>query len=223
MSKKIIMLALAAASVAAFALPATAMAEDVPLHVVPAPVGAKTIDGEGHATLTSTIFGTENVTCTASSGTATFTTSTTGTLQQKFTGCTQGSAKCTTSGQPEETITTQTLEFHLLTVEDTATHATGPGVLVTPSAKNGFATFTCGFITTTVGGNGLVGTIKSPKCGEESNEATIEFSSSSKGVQTHKTVVGTETEYSLEAFGGKSSEDASGILTLGESALLECT
>lgn len=221
MSKKIILLALAVASVAAYAMPAAAMAEDVPVHVVPAPIGAKTIDGEGVTTFTAS-FG--SLSCTSSSGTATFTNSTTGTLEQTFRGCTEPfGGKCTTTGQPEGTITTPTLEFHLLTVEDSVTKATGPGILVTPNGGH-FATFKCPLIgEVTIGGNGLIGTITSPKCGETSSQATIQFSSSSTGVQTHKTVVGTTTEYSLSSGSGAASEDMSMLITLGETRLLECT
>lgn len=222
MSKKIILLALAVASMAAFALPATAMAI-TPVHAVPAPVGAKTVDGEGSATLTG---GFGSVICTASKGTATFENSTTGTFEQTFTGCTLGgsSPSCNSSGQPAGTITTQTLPFHLATVEDTVTKSTGPGILVTPNAATGqFAVFTCGFLGFTVKGNGLIGTITKPACGAESSEPTVQFSSSSTGVQTHKTLVGTATEYSLENLGAAASEDASGIITLGSAAKLECT
>jgi hypothetical protein len=243
MSKKIILLALAAASMAGFALPATAMAveEDVPLHVVPKPEGPKTTDGVGNATLTGS-FGT--VTCTASSGKATFESTTTGTFEQTFTGCTLngtgGTGPCTTEGLASGTITTTELPFHLLTVEHTPANGTkGPGVLITPNKTTGvFAHFIClGFIKFTVEGNGLIGTITKikhnggggtrPPCEEtqftEGNEATIEFSSSSTGVQTHKTVVGTSTEYSLSQAGAPASEDAEGTITLGNTAKLECT
>jgi hypothetical protein len=222
--KKIILLALAAASVAAFALPATAMAveEDVAVHEVPAPIGAKTITGEGSATLTGS-FG--NVVCTSSSGTATFENSTTGTFEQTFKGCTFG-GPCTTEGQAAGTITTTVLPFHLVTVEHTPTTGSpGPGVLVTPNAATGvFAHFTCGFIKVTVEGNGLLGTITKPPCGGTSSEPTIQFSSSSTSVQTHKTVVGTpNTEYSIKTNLGAASEDASGIISLGTPAELVCT
>jgi len=218
--KKIILLALAAASVAAFALPASAMAI-VPVHVVPKPEGVKTVDGVGSATLTG--LGT-TITCAKSHGTATFTTTTTGTFEQTFSECVNGSGKkCTTSGQAVGVITTATLEFHLATVEDTTTKAIGPGLLVTPPA-GGFATFLCeGGINTTVSGNGLIGTITQPACGSSSKEATISFSSSSSTVQTHKTLAGTATEWSLNAFGFPASEDAHGTITLGTEAKLECT
>ena len=221
MSKKIILLALAAASVAACSLSATAMAaeEDVPLHIVPQLVGAKPIDGEGTATLTS---GFGSVVCTSASGTATFENSTTGTLEQTLKGCTLGSSNCTTSGQATGVVTTASLPFHLVTVKDTPTGETGPGILVTTNLGS-FASFTCGFLGFNVGGNGLIGTITKPNCGNEAFEATIKFSSSSTGVQTHRTVVGTLTEYSLETSASSASEDWSGVITFGQTSRLECT
>jgi len=223
MSKKIFLLALAAVSVAAFGLPSMAAAEDIPLHLVPRPEGTKTIDGEGHVTWTGA-FG--SVTCTSSSGTAQFATSTTGTLEATLKGCTLGGASCTTSGQAAGVITSTQLEFHLLTVEHTPTTGTsGPGILITPPGTESvpFASFTCGFLGFTVKGNGLIGTINNPACGSSSNELTIQFSSSSTGVQTHKTVVGTATDYSLENLGAAASLDWSIIITLGTAAKLECT
>lgn len=224
MNKKIIVLAFAAAGVAAFALPAMAMAEDVPVHLVPTPTGSKTIDGEGTATLTAS-FG--SIDCTSSSGTAEFSNGTTGLLTQTFKGCVEPfGGKCTTVRTPElpaGTIVTRSLTLHLLTVEDSVTHATGPGVLVTPTGGV-FADFKCPFIgAVTVGGNGVVGTITEPGCSKSSTKVTMSFSSSSTEVQTHKTVVGTETEYSLTTNAGASSEDAAGSITLGEEAILECT
>lgn len=228
--KKIILLALAAASVAAFALPATAMAveEDVPVHAVGAPLNTPlTVDGEGHATLTGVLA--QTITCARSEGTIEFTTTTTGHFEQTFHECVDGNGNpCTSAGQPSGTITTEKLEFHLLTVEDSVTHATGPGVLVTPKEVEAgvkrFARFTCGIIVQTVAGNGVIGTIKTPACGSKSNQSTIEFSSSSSAVQTHKTVVGTKEEYSLTAFGASASEDASGIITFGAvEPTLTCT
>jgi len=224
MSKKIILLALAAAGVAAFALPATATAveEDVPLHMVPKPEGEKKIDVEGVETWT-TAFG--SFACSKSEAVALFTTSTTGVFEQVFTGCTNMGAlgTCTSFGQPPGVIKTERLQFQLVTVEDSVTHATGPGILITTNAGT-FATFNCSGGKEVIGGNGLIGTITKPKCGESSNEPTIEFSSSSTGVQTHKTVVGTpKTEYSLTVFGFPASFDWAGIITFGIPPKLECT
>jgi hypothetical protein len=231
MSKKIILLALAVASMAAFALPAmaTAAEEDIAVHLVPAPVGAKTSTG-GQATLVGA-FG--SVKCTASSGTVTFTNSTTGTLVQKFTGCTAFGVPCQ-SGATKNIIETTTLEFHLATVVETEFAKTGPGVLVTPNAGH-FVTFECPpFGKFTVGGTGLVGTTNQ-KCEESKTEPELIFSPITAGskVQKHKTVASidtvtkveahTPTEYNLTTNGGESSEEASGKVNLGAAAKLECT
>jgi len=233
MSKKIILLALAVASLAAFALAASALAaeEDEALHVVPKPSGALKVDGEGEAILSGAFV--NPIKCTASSGTAEFTTTTTGTFQQTFTGCKQGAVECEQTGQPKGTIKTEVLQFHLVTVVHEHNAAiSGPGILVTPNAGV-FAKFTCENANT-VGGNGLVGTITKPKCGESSTEATVQFTSPSAGKQTHTTVLEkdtvtgatstTPTNYSLTAFGFiPAAENASGIITLGGASKLECT
>jgi len=233
MSKKIILLTLAAASVAAFVLPATAMAveEDVPLHMVPAPVGVKTVDGEGESFLKGG-FGT--IKTTSWSGTATFTSSTTGTIVFTWKGFSSPTGTCTTAGQPAGTVVSTELPFHLVTVRHEHNAAiTGPGVLITPNAATGaIAHFDCPlFPNTTITGNGLVGTITNPACNASSKEPTISFTSKSAGVQTHTTVVSTNagvvgatpTSYGLQAFGGPASLDASGKITLGTEAKLECT
>jgi hypothetical protein len=231
MSKKIILLALAVASLAAFALPAmaTAAEEDLFNHLVPAPVGPKPSTG-GAATLTGA-FG--SVKCTASSGTVTFTNSTTGTVVQKFTGCTAFGVPCQ-SGATKNVIETTTLEFHLVTAVHFVTGATGPGELITPNAGH-FATFECPpFGKFVVGGSGLVGTTNQA-CGESKTEPELIFKPVAAGSreQTDKTIASidtttgvkshTPTEYNLTTNGGESSEEASGKVNLGAAAKLECT
>jgi hypothetical protein len=218
--KELVLLALAAASVAALALPATASAI-MALHVVPKPEGAKTIHGIGHWTLTAA-FG--SITCTGTSGSATFENGTTGSLVLTMHGCVEPfGGKCTTPGQPEGTIRTTVLPFHLATVVDTPTGAIGPGVLVTPAgdvATGHFATYICPIIgERKIEGTDLIGTITKPKCSEESSELTISFTSSSSAVQTHRTLAGTNTEYSVHG----SSRDFSINITLGQKHKLGCT
>jgi hypothetical protein len=227
MSKKIIILALAAAGVAAFALPATAMAEDLPVHLVGFTLNKElSIDGGGEATLRSSV-GTAN--CTASSGKAILTSTTTGTLSLTFTGCSAFGVPCHSSGQLGGTIVWTTLVFHLVTVEDRTTGATGPGLLVTPNVdaggNNHFVTIECPpFGIFVVRGNGVIGTLTKPACGQESTEATIQFipQAAAPTVQTHKTVVGTTVEYNLTVNGNESSLETEGTLT-GNKAKLECT
>jgi hypothetical protein len=220
--KKLILLALAAASVGAFALPASASAITA-LHVVPKPEGTKVIHGVGHVTLQAP-FG--NVTCKKSAWTTTYVTPTTGTLQQTLQECHEPfGGTCTTPGLPVGTIQTTVLPFHLATVIDTPTGAVGPGVLVTPAggaATGHIVTFVCSVIgERKVEGTGLIGTFTKPACGASSSEATISFTAASQGVQTHRTLAGTNTEYSLHA----SAEVAHGTITLGGGVAprLECT
>ena len=221
MNKKIMLLALAVASVAAFALPAMAMAEDIPLHLVPKPEGAKTVTGA--AAELSTVGGTV-VTATTTDGTATWETSTTGTIELTFTESKSFGFPCTSPGQPSGTITTATQPFHLVTLPGTS-----PGILITPPANGIFAEFTCaGFLTAVVKGNGIVGTITAPACGGSSTKSTSTFEKEKAGVQKHKLVAGTETEYHLTASinGGAFQEAAqtgSGVTNLVNNTKLECT
>jgi hypothetical protein len=221
--KKIILLALAAASVAAFALPATASAITA-LHVVPKPEGAKVIHGVGTSTLQAP-FG--SITCKKSSGTATFVSTTTGTFRQTFQECHEPfGGTCTTEGKPVGTIETTLLPFHLATVVHRSTGAVGPGILVTPAGEvptGHFASFSCPIVgARKVEGTGLIGTITKPACNTTGNEATISFTAASQAVQTHTTLANTpNSHYSLH----QSAEIAHGTITLNEpiAPKLECT
>jgi len=202
-------------------LPARAMAEDVPLHLVPKPEGTKTVTG-GAAELT-TVGGTK-VTATATTGKNIFETSTTGTTELTFTGSSSFGFPCTSAGQPSGTITTATQPFHLVTLPGKV-----PGILITPPANGVFAEFTCaGFLTAVVKGNGIVGTITAPGCGGSATTSTSSFEKVATGVQKHKKVEGTETEYHLTSSinGGPFEEAAqvgSGTTIFVTSTKLECT
>jgi hypothetical protein len=219
--KKIMLLALAAVCAAVFALPATASAL-LPLHLNPTPGGAQTIDSNGKAILSTSGSGIK-VECQGFSGSATFEAGgTTGTMQLTFgPNCTTSfGGTCTNEGLASS-IKTTSLPFHLVTVGGK------PGVLVTPGANEHFATFTCHnvlglTIESVVKGNGVIGTITAPECGASSKEATIVFSGE-KGVQNHKTVDGTTTEYSLTKGSETAAQSAHGTLTLSEISQLVCT
>jgi hypothetical protein len=220
MIKRIILLALAAVSASVLALPATATAI-TPLHLVPKPEGTKLFEG-GPAVLRGS-FG--SVGSTSISGAVGFSSTTTGTIALTFKGFSAFGVTCQSPGQPSGVVVTTSLEFHLATVVDTPTGATGPGVLLTTNAGH-FATFECGFFGKFVlGGLGLIGTITNVACGGSSAEPNLTFSpvSASSSVQTHKTLVGTTTEYNLTTNGGESSLEMSGRITLGTSSKLECT
>jgi len=189
MNKKITLFALAAVSAAVLALPSMAMAveEDIPIHVVPKPAVASPITG-GVWTM-QTKSGT-NLTCKEVKGSATWASTTTGKTNLTFQNdCTENLFGTSCGG-----ISTTELEFHLVTLPNSK-----PGVLITPNAGH-MVTLTCtgGFVKIVFRGNGLIGTIVSPSCGGESTTATVTFSQTA-GVQNHKTVAGTATEYFLEA------------------------
>ena len=218
MSKKIMLLALAAVSAAVFALPSMAVAaeEDVPLHLTTKPTAVNTIAG-GVATLQST--GGLKVVCQEVSGTASWESTTTGKIKLAFKkDCTENlfGTECTS-------IETTELQFHLLTLTGSL-----PGVLITPNGTH-FATFTCtgGFVKVVVTGNGILGKITAPACGGEASKATMKFEQAG-GVQSQKTVVGTATSYHLNSStnGGAATEagqSGEGSITFESPKKLECT
>jgi hypothetical protein len=218
MSKKIMLLSLAAVSAAMFALPATASAL-TSLHLNPTPAGVQTIDDTGPDPRLSTVGGT-TVICDSFHGWAEFDEGgTTGVMQLTFgPNCRTGFVSCTGHPHPTGNITTTELPFHL------ATLASGdPGVLVTPGANNHFASFTCFGVNTVVTGNGVLGEIEFPECGEVSNKADIDFNATAHGVQQHTKLAGTATEYGLKKGAENAAQDATGTLTLTKEAELNCT
>jgi hypothetical protein len=185
MSKKMMLLALAALSAAAFALPAGASAAE--LHLTNVTKFSGTFEG---GTLTAEnepvikCEGLNHVEGTVSAG------GTTGTISLDYTKCRALGFLSCKSGETAETIKTGGT-FHLITGE-TVTLAEGtvhksPAILVTPE----HTTITCSGIANpiTVTGN-VIGTITSPKCGGSSNELTISFNSNSGTTQEHKTYTG---------------------------------
>ena len=72
-------------------------------------------------------------------------------------------------------------------------------VLIKPHGGD-FASFECFIISTVVNGNGIIGTVESPET-IASNTATIVFQKDSENphTQTHRFLVGDETEYGLNA------------------------
>lgn len=212
MSKKIMLLALGAVSALMLAVPAMASASGVPVHINPKPASPTTITG-GTAVL-STVKG-NTVTCQEVHGTANWESTTTGTLNLTFRKECVGQIGETKAGCGEIKVTNA--PFHLVTVGGK------PGVLVTPPAGGVFATFVCGFILHfEVKGNGVIGTITSPTCGNSATTATIKFEGAA-GVQKHKKIDGTETIYNLTSNGEEAAQNATGTVTFPSSTKLECT
>ena len=226
---KRMMLAAIAAALAFAALPALAAAE----YEVDLPTNHAFNVAGGPAELISTYEGdTVEVDCESSSGEGKFTNSQTGELKLKFHGCVETYSgfefPCTTPGEPEGTISTTQLTFHLKTVEDN--EETSHGILITgePLTKHedhlpAFATFECFVLHVTVGGNGIVGTVTAPETGNASNTMTLSFSKNASDPhhQTHQKVVGDSTVYNLRSSlnGGPTetaSETADGTATFLE-------
>ncbi|HVD39307.1 MAG TPA: hypothetical protein VNC15_10790 [Solirubrobacterales bacterium] len=167
MSKKIMLLALAVASVAMFALPAAASAQEIHLEGVTSfsgTAGAGSLAAEGEPTITCESGDIEG---TASAG------GTTGTISLDFTGCHTTvfgfTAKCRTTGSALDNTINTSGTFHLVTTVVNPTPE--PDILVTPATT----TIVCAGISNTVVHGNILGKITSPKCGAESKEMTTSF------------------------------------------------
>jgi hypothetical protein len=164
MSKKIMLLAIAVTSVAMFALPVAASAQEIHLE------GVKSFTGTaGPGTLAAE--GEPTITCESGDIEGTIETGgTTGTISLDFTGCHTTvfgfTAKCRTTGSAlDNTIKTSGTAHMVLT-------PIFPKILVTPATT----TIICAGISNTVVHGNVIGTITSPKCGGESKEMTTQFS-----------------------------------------------
>jgi hypothetical protein len=219
MSKKMMLLALAAVSAAAMALPAVASAGT--WHLEPAQNG--TVAG-GNTELKSSGV---TITCTSVSGTSAFDagSTTTGTISLTFHACKNlAGFHCQTAGDPTGTITALSLPFHLVALEATNT----PGILITPNAaRANFAAFECAGIPVVVGGNGVLGALTSPACGGESTEAKFNFALTGAAQQWTQ-VTTTGTVYGLTSkVGGAAANPAtqtgSATVTAANKSKVNCT
>jgi hypothetical protein len=229
MTKKMMLLALAAVSAAMFALPAVASAGSPVVDPASGKFPLTFTSAGGHSELRAT--GEPAITCTSNSGTGKYTTGTTGEIGLTFHGCTTSffgfPVSCNSSGQASGTIKTATSVFHTTYVTDAKTK---PGVLVTPptTAPAGvFTTIICGgFANIEVKGNGIIGELTAPGCGGVSKTATLNFTATG-AVQNLKKVTATGTEFSLNSVteGGSTvaaAEVAEGTVTYTENATLTC-
>ena len=204
MSKKMMLLALAVVSAAAFALPAGASAAE--LHLTNVTKFSGTFNGgtlSAKEEPTITCDGPNHVEGTVSAG------GTTGTISLDYTSCRAlGFFECH-SGATAGTIKTGGA-FHFITIN------AKPGVLVTPE----HTTITCSGIANpvTVTGN-VIGTITSPECEKSSKKMSISFNSNSGPTQEHKTYTG--VSYNLTTQTGSTGTIKEGGLT--SSATVEST
>jgi hypothetical protein len=225
MSKKMMVLALAVASAALFALPAGAAAQTA--HISGAVPLAFSVTGSG-GTLSTTSDTTVN--CTSTTGAGSFSTTTEGTLSLIFHGCTVVGlgVSCTTPGQSAGTITVSN-KFDLIMF---ATNK--PAVLLTPDSpssstelggKKFLTEFSCFGVSTKVYGNGVIGTIHSPATpcdGVARSTYGVNFEKSAVGVQKHQ--VWTGTSYDLIRDGGVTSAlEGTATLHLAQARSLTCT
>ncbi|HVD38193.1 MAG TPA: hypothetical protein VNC15_05120, partial [Solirubrobacterales bacterium] len=171
MSKKMMLLALAVASAALFALPAFASASE--LHTDTATSftgtgGPGSLKAKGEPTITCESADVNNGTISAGG--------TTGTMTLDFTGCHASvfgfTAKCHTTGSALDNTIASGGTFHLITFP-----VEKPAVLVTANPTE----ITCAGISTTYVEGNIIGTITSPNCNTSSNTMTLSFTATVNG------------------------------------------
>jgi len=189
MSKKIMLFALTVASVAMFALPTAASAQEIHLEGVTSvsgTAGAGSLTAEGEPTITCE---SSDIEGTVSAG------GTTGTISYDFTGCHATvfgiTAKCRTSGSAVDNTIKTSGTFHFITTPQKA-----PATLITLATT----TMICAGISNTVWHGNLIGTVTSPACGVESNEMTTSFSATGT---VQNDLEYTEVKYDLTATTGE--------------------
>jgi len=219
MSKKMMLLALAAVSAAMFALPAAASADE--LHF------ANVTTFTGHAPEGSLTGDGKKITCETTHVTGSFDagSTTTGKIHLDFTGCHVTvlgfTVKCRTVGSAlDNTITTEGT-FHLITTENTPTIGK-PAILVTPNTTE----LSCAGQITIVHGT-VIGTITSPACGGKSKTMGLSFTATGESQNdksyTGKTVNLTTTTNSTETPGSQAGLATTPTITSGTEGTLTCT
>jgi len=212
MSKKMMLLALAVAAAALFALPAAASAQELHATNIAAfsgTSGAGTLTAEGEPTMSCE---TGHISGTPSAG------GTTGTVSFDFTNSRDSifGAQCHTAGSAlTNTIATKGT-YHLVTLAGSK-----PGMLGTAEKT----TITCaGFFTITVQGN-VLGTITSPACGVESKSITMSFAATGS-TQNHLEYTGVKYDLTTTTSGGTTKTaglTASSTISQASANKLECT
>ena len=203
MSKKIMLLALAVASMAMFALPAASSAKEIHLEGISEFTGdttAGSLFAEGESTITCETGHVENGKVSAGG--------TTGSIDLDFTGCHTTvfgfTAKCRTAGSPLDNTIKTSGTFHLITT------TTEPAIMVTAATT----TITCAGIANVIVHGDVIGTITSPACNAApSNTMTIDYASHEKtpNIQTHDTYTG--VTHALTATTGEGGAAKTAALT----------
>jgi len=186
-------LALVALVVAAAAPMATAATPEGDPESGKFPVSATATSGPSKM---STSLG--SITCTSGSGTGQANSKTTGEGSYTMSGCNDPfGGSCTSTGQSAGTIKLETVTLDLVYLDE---NHTKPGVLATPPASGVFAKFSCKNIgNVEVKGNGVLGALTSPSCGQKSKTATVAAEIVS-GVQKYQQIEETGTHYDMTAF-----------------------
>jgi len=218
MSKKMMLLALAAVTAALFAMPAAASAVEDTVHFenvtnFSGTSGAGSLAAEGEPTITCA--------SGAVSG-ALETGGTTGTISLQFFECHTTvfgfTAKCRTTGIEKDNTIKSTGSFHLITTEE----GPKPAILVTTDT----VTIVCAGISNTIVHGAVIGTITSPKCGEESTSLTVAFAASGTN-QDHKLWTGVEYDLTATTGEGGSAKTAglnsTGTVSSASKGKLVCT
>jgi len=210
MTRNLLLLMLAAVSVAAYFTPAVASA--TPWHIN----STGTFSVNGGTVIWSGASG-FTFDCQAVSGSGNYTSTTGGTLTLTMGTCSTGSlGHCTSPGEPTGSFVTTTLAF------DNVMLGIGtPGILLTPNAETGvFSHFNCGFITK-IEGNGLIGTMTSPSCSQVGTTAKWSFRSTAHGSQQHTKYTG--TVYSWKRGAESLAIDMEMTVTYPQTKIATCT
>jgi len=214
MSKKKMLPAIVATSMALFALPSTVSAAEIHFQ------GATGVSFTGHGPASEPIAKNEpTITCETGHISGQFTSETTGVAQADLTGCHINvlgfTVKCRSVGSALDNTIAGEGTFHLITTTD------GPAMLATPNESS----FICAGTTITTGGS-LITTITKPKCGESSNVATG-VSSTTGGVQTHKSYTGKQYYPTARTEGSETvletGVNATATITFSKELTLVCT
>lgn len=193
------------------------------------PSPATALNGAAEGPIVSTASVISPYTCkSGGTGSGQATTKTTAEGTYIFHGCKDSELllPCNSTGQPSGTIKLESANIHLVYLDE---NHTKPGVLITPPATGVFAKFSClfGGWNVEVKGNGLLGQIFLPECGQSSEPARLVFETSAPGKQKYRQVEETGTQYSLSVANNGGTPETAGVtwvvsITLSGKGTLTC-
>jgi hypothetical protein len=162
---------------------------------------------------TMTMTGEPTITCESSSGTGKRISSTTSEGVLTMFGCHATvfglTISCTSEGTSKGQIFVQNSVTHLVYLDENHKKI---GALATPPASGVFTKFTCaGISTIEVKGNGVMGEVTAPKCGEVSKEATV-AARATGSTQEFRQIEETGTFYELKAATGGGEFKSAGTI-----------